>query len=117
MRNINPKCDNKDSFKCSILTSLHYYDINNHAEKISKLQSLLNNYKITQNTPHEFEQDNPNISLTVYDEMNDVLYTPHNNTNNKAIIVKINPYRYAAIKPVKNNYIKLKRINSIALFT
>ena len=110
MRNINPKCDNKDSFKCSILTSLHYYDINNHAEKISKLQSLLNNYKITQNTPHEFEQDNPNISLTVYDEMNDVLYTPHNNTKNKAIIVKINPYRYAAIKPVKNNYIKLKEL-------
>lgn len=93
MRSINPKCHDKDSFKYSILASLHYYDINNHAEKISKLQPFLCNYNFTHNTPLEFEQDNPNISLKVYDE-----------------IAKINPHRYAAIKPKKNNYVNLKEL-------
>lgn len=110
MRNINPKCHDKDSFKYSILASLHYYDINNHAEKISKLQPFLCNYNFTHNTPVEFEQDNPNISLKVCDEMSNVLYESNNNSRNKATMAKINPQRYAAIKPKKNNYVKLKEL-------
>ena len=95
MRSINPKCHDKDSFKYSILAWLHYYDINNHAEKISKLQPFF---------------CNPNASLKVYDEIKNVLYESCKNTRNKATIVKIISYRYAAIKPKKNNYVKLKEV-------
>ena len=110
MRSINPKCHDKDSFKYSILAWLHYYDINNHAEKISKLQPFFCNYNFAHNTPHEFEQDNPNASLKVYDEIKNVLYESCKSTRNKATIVKIISYRYAAIKPKKNNYVKLKEV-------
>ena len=37
MRKINPICNKKDTFKYSILISLHYYDINYHPEKLTKL--------------------------------------------------------------------------------
>ena len=40
MRAINPKCTNEDSFKCSILKSLHYFELNNHPERISQLKKL-----------------------------------------------------------------------------
>ena len=33
MKSINSKCTNEDSFKCSILISLHYYDLNSHKER------------------------------------------------------------------------------------
>ena len=37
MRAINPKCTNNESFKYSILISLHYYELNNHKERINQL--------------------------------------------------------------------------------
>ena len=37
MRIINPICDKRDTFKYSIVISLHYYDIICHPEKITKL--------------------------------------------------------------------------------
>ena len=40
MRKINPKSSDIDSFKYSILISLHYYDISFHTERISKLKTL-----------------------------------------------------------------------------
>ena len=42
MRKINPKSSNIDSFKYSILISLHYYDISHHPERISKLKPFEN---------------------------------------------------------------------------
>ena len=70
------------------IISLHYYDI----------------------TPNEFEINNPNNSLTVSDENNKRLYTSKNNSANKAQIVKLKNNRCAAIKPLKNKFIKLNKL-------
>ena len=47
MRIINPICNKKDKFKYSILTSLHYYDINSHPERLTKLKPFENKYDFT----------------------------------------------------------------------
>ena len=56
-----PKSSNIDSFKYSILISLHYYDIYYHPERISKLKPFENKYNFTHSTPNEFEINNLNI--------------------------------------------------------
>ena len=56
MRKINPKCTNIDSFKYSILISLHYYDISYHSEKTSKLDAYANNYNFSGINPDIFEK-------------------------------------------------------------
>ena len=68
MRTINTNASNEDSFKYSILCSLHYLDILRNPQKISKLMSLENIYNFTHNTSKKFEKDNPKISLTVFNE-------------------------------------------------
>ena len=110
MRKINTRSSNSDSFKYSILISLHYYDISYHPERISKLKPFENKYNFSHITPNEFEINNPNISLTVFDENNNIIYMPNNNSTNKAQMVKINNYRYAAVKPQKNKFIKLNEL-------
>ena len=107
MHKINPKCSNEDSFKYLILISLHYYDIDFHLERITKLKPHISKYKFTHNTPNKFEINNPNVSLTVFDENNKIIYTPSNNTNHKVTIIKINNYRYAAIKPPRDKFREL----------
>ena len=94
MKSINPKCTNKDSFKYSILISLHYYELYVHKERINKLNKYLNKYKFNWNNYDTCENDNPNISLTVYDENGNVLHKLTNNSKNNAYIVKINNNRY-----------------------
>ena len=109
MRSINPKCTNNDSFKYSILISLHYYELKHHSERIKQLKPYLNKYIFKlDNNYNAFENNNPSISLAVYDEYGDILYNTHNSTNNKAHIVKINNHRNNTIKPNKDKYIKLK---------
>ena len=83
MRKINPRSSDIDSFKYSILISLHYYDISFHPERISKLKPFENKYNFIHITPNEFEINNPNIWLTVLDENNKILYTPKNNGVNE----------------------------------
>ena len=68
MRKINTRSSNTDSFKYSILILLHYYDVSYHPERISKLKPFENKY-VTHITLNEFEINNPDISLTVFDEM------------------------------------------------
>ena len=109
MRKINTRSSNADSFKNSILISLHYYDVAYHPERIPKLKPFENKY-VTHITLNEFEINNPNISLTVFDENNNIIYMPNNNSTKKAQIVKINNYRYAAIKLPKNKFIKLNKL-------
>ena len=70
MRKINPKSSDIDSFNYSILSSLHYYDISFHPERISKLKPFENKCNLIHITPDEFEINNPNTSLTVFDENN-----------------------------------------------
>ena len=110
MRTINLKCTNDNSFKYSILVSLHYYKLNNHPERINQLNKYLSKYNFTSSTYIDFENNNPYISLTVYDEYGQLLHKSINNSNNKATIVEINNQRYQAIKPVKDKYLQLKEL-------
>ena len=61
MRKINPKSSDIDSFKYSILISLHYYDISFHPERISNLKLYENEYNFIHITITELEINNPNI--------------------------------------------------------
>ena len=109
MRTINPKCTDKDSFKYSILISLYYYDLNVQKERTNQLNKYINNYKFKSNNYEDFENNNKDISLTVYDEHNEILYEPINKSNNKAHIVKINN-RHHALKPDIDKFIQLKQL-------
>ena len=110
MRKINAKSSNIDSFKYSLLILLHYYDISHHPERISKLKPFENKYNFNNITPNKFEINNPHILLTVFDENSNITYLPKNNSANKADMIKWNKHRYAAIKPLKNKFVKLKEI-------
>ena len=110
MRKINPKSSDINSFKYSILISLHYYDISFHPERISKLQPFDNKYNFSNLTPAEFEINNPNTSLTIFDENNKKIYIIKNNSANKAQIVQLKNNRHAALRPVKNKFIKLYKM-------
>ena len=110
MRIINIDSSNEDSFRYAILYSLHYYNILCNPKRISKLILFENNYNFSHNTPEAFEIDNPNISLTVFNDDKKIIYSPNNFAPNKASIVKRHNNRYAAIKPLKDNFIKLKEL-------
>ena len=110
MRKISLRSSDIDSFKYSILISLHYYDISFHPERISKLKPFENKYNFKNITPNDFEINNSNISLTIFDENNNIIYLPKNNSINKAQIVKLQNNKYAAVKPLKNKFIKLNKI-------
>ena len=70
MRKINPKSNNNNSFKYSILISLHYYNIPDHREKTTKLDAYVNKYNFTNTNPTDFEKNNPNISLNILNKLN-----------------------------------------------
>ena len=110
MKKINPNSSDIDSFKYSISISLHYYDIYFHPERISKLKPFENKYNFIHITSNEFETNNSNISLTIFDENNKRLFSSRNNSANKAQIVKLKKDRYAAIKALKNKFIKLDKL-------
>ena len=57
MRKINPLCDKNDSFKYSILISLHYYDITCHPERITKLKPFENENYFTNTTYTTFDDE------------------------------------------------------------
>ena len=107
---MNPKSNNIDSFKYSILMALHYYDIAYHREKPSKLNAYANNYNFSDNNPTDFERNNPYISLNIFSEDNKLIYRSNNDCFKKAYIVKTNENRYAAIKPSSNDFIKAKQL-------
>ena len=71
------------------MISLHYSDITFHPERVSRLRMFENKYNSNHITLNEFEINNPNISLTVFDENNNIVYTSSNNSTNKAQIVKL----------------------------
>ena len=88
MKTINPKCKDADSFKYSVLISLHYYDLYNHKERINHLNKYINNYNFLSNNPSDFEINITCISLTVYNEHNEIISKPLNKSNNRACIIK-----------------------------
>ena len=77
---------------------------------LKEYQRYKNRYDFAHNTPPEFEVDNPNILLTVYDENDEIIYHTINNSKNKVKIVKINNHRYHTINPLQNIYIKLNKL-------
>ena len=109
MKTINPNCTDNDSFKYSIITSLHCYDLNAHKERTNQLDKYINNFNFKSNNYKDFENNNPYISLTIYNEHNEIIYKPFNKSNNKAFIIKINN-RYHALKPDINKFIQLKQL-------
>ena len=46
----------------------------------------------------------------MFDEYKNIVFMTNNNSNNKARIVKINNYGYAAIKPLKNKFVKFNKL-------
>ena len=109
MKTINPNCTDTDSFKYSVLISLHHHDLYNHKERLNQLNKYINNYDFKSNDPSDFEKNNLCISLTVYDENNKLLYNSKNKSNNKAYITKLNN-RYHALKPDKDKFVQLKQL-------
>ena len=87
MRKINSKPSHIDSFKYSILISLHYYDIPNNLQRISNLNPYTHRYNFIHITPVQFEVNNPNISLNIFNENQEQIYISNNNTFYQAIIV------------------------------
>ena len=104
MKAINPKCSIDDSFKYSIVISLHYYELNVHKERINRLNKYINNYKFNSNNYDIFENNNPSIPLSVYDEYGTLLHKSLNNSNEKVYRVKVNNHRYHEVKPNKDKY-------------
>ena len=110
MRKINPKCSDIDSFKNSILISLHYYHFSFHSERISKLKPYEDKYNFSNATPIEFETNNPIISLTIFQEDKKKIYTIKINNDTKAKLIHLKDNRYAALKPLQDKITKLKKI-------
>ena len=86
MHKINPKYCNEDSFMYSIL---HYYDISYNPERITKLRAYASNYDFTNTTATGFEINNPHVSLEIIDEDRNIVHSPSNTTNNKAVVIKL----------------------------
>ena len=110
IKTINPKCTNENSSKYSILITLHYYELNTHKEIINQLNKYINNYKFTSNNYATFENNNPSISLSVYDEYGKLLQKSLNNSSKKAYMIKINNHRHHALKPIKDKYKQLEEL-------
>ena len=88
---------------------MHYYDIPNNLQRISNLNPYTHRYNFIHITPAQFEVNNPNISLNIFNENQEEIYISNNNTFYQANIVQINN-RCAAIKPHKNKFIQLNKI-------
>ena len=109
MRTISPNCDDYISFLTSIVIWLHYYELLPHPERLSKIKSYFKNYELAGNIPESFEYYNKDISLTVYDNNGEIIYSSKNNTYKKAYIVKMNNNIYHALKPKMSSEMKLEK--------
>ena len=89
MKKITPKLSDIDSFKYSILIPLHYYDICFHPERMSNLKPYENKYNFTNTIPTEFEINNPNISLEIFNEDNKKISTSNNNSTYRVNIIQL----------------------------
>ena len=110
MRKINRKSSDIHSFKYSILTSLHYYDISFHPERISNLNPYENHYNFLHITPTEFEINNSNVSLNISNEDKKYIHASGNNSSHQVNIIQLKNNRYAAIRPLKNKCTQLNGI-------
>ena len=72
----------------------------------------MSNYNFTDKTANglEIEINNPHTFSETMEEDRNVIYSSSNASNNKAVIINLENNRYAALKPIKNKYFKLKEI-------
>ena len=103
MRLINIKCNDKESFKYSILLYLYYYNMQENLGRV--IQLLFNtdpflSIKFNKNNDiNQFEKDNPHIDLFIMGDDNNPLFLTRNNANIKVTIVKLSNNRYSLKKP------------------
>ena len=106
MRLINIKCDDKESFKFSILLYLYYYNIQKNNGRVIQLLFNTDPYLDIEfnddNDINQFKKDNPFIDLFIIDLNNNPLFLTRTNANVKATIVKLNNNRYSFKKPTIN---------------
>ena len=115
---INIKCDNRDSFKYSLLLYLYYYNIKINYNRPTEINKHRDPYMLIHfndaNDINQFEKDNRFIDILIVDINNNLLFLTRNNANIKVTIVKLNDYRYSLCKPTlecfNNN---INEINSI----
>ena len=82
-----------------------------HKERINQLKKCADIYVFNSNDYHTFGKDNPNISLSVIDENNNLIYASANNSLISANILKANEnHRHLALKPEKDKVLLLKEL-------
>ena len=119
MRLININCNDKESFKFSIVLYLYYYNIQNNHGTVAQLNNNLNPYihiKLNDNSDIlQFEKDNLLIDLFIIDVNGNPLFLTRNNANIKITIVKLNGNRYSLHKPLiecfNDNISEINRLN------
>ena len=76
-------------------------------------QNYENIYNFIHITPTEFETNNSNISLTIFDEnkkKKKKIYTTKNDSANKGDIVQLKNNIYAALRSLKNKFMRLEKM-------
>ena len=119
MRLININCNDKESFKFSIVLYLYYYNIQNNHGTVAQLNNKLNPYihiKLNENSDIlQFEKDIRLIDLFIIDVNGNPLFLMRNNANIKITIVKLNGIRYSLRKPLiecfNDNISETNRLN------
>ena len=120
MRLINIKCDNRDSFKYSILLYLYYYNININHNRPTEINKHRDPYMLIHfndaNHINRIEKDNQFIDILIVDINNNPLFLTRHNANIKVNKVKLNDYRYSLCKPTlecfNNNINGINKINN-----
>ena len=93
------------------INSLHYHDLKGHKERINQWKKCADIYVFNSNDYNTFGKDNPNISLSVIDENNNLIYASANNSLITANILKANENRrHLALKPEKDKVLLLKEL-------
>ena len=77
---------------------------------MSKLKANENKYNFVHINPTEFETNNSNIPLAIFDESNKKIYTTKDDSTNKEHIVQLKNNRYAALKPFENKFTWLEKM-------
>ena len=119
MHLININCNDKESFKQSVLLYLYYYNIQNNHGRVAQLNNNLNPYihiKFNENSDIlQFEKDNLLIYLFIIDVNGNPLFLTRNNAHIKITIVKLNGNRYSLHKPLiecfNDNISEINRLN------
>ena len=116
---MNVKCNDRESFKYSILLYLYYYNIKTNKTRVSQIRNNINPYIYINfnrdNDVYQFEKENNHINLVIHNIFGRSTFTSRNNAPIEVTIVKIDN-RYAIIKPSKqffnDNIIAINEIKS-----